>query len=136
MELRRKLARRGFQTEDVDAALAHLTGSGYLDDEAFAKGLVTRRSSTRGPLALSAELAAKGVDRVHAAAAVAGFGPDAQLDAARHLAERLYAKRPVPGLREMLDRVGSKLVRRGFPPRVAMAACEAVLAERASLQEA
>jgi SOS response regulatory protein OraA/RecX len=67
---------------------------------------------------------------------VAEFGPDAQLEAATQLAERLYSRRPVATFREMLDRVGSKLVRRGFPPRVVMAACEAVLSERGSLDEA
>jgi SOS response regulatory protein OraA/RecX len=40
------------------------------------------------------------------------------------------------GYRELLDRVGVRLLRRGFPAEVVRAACQAVLAERRSLPEA
>jgi len=128
-ELRQKLARRGFERGDVDATIVRLAEMGYLDDAAFARGLVRRRSGSRGALALSAELAAKGIDREGTAAALAGLDEDAQLAAATRLAERLYAARPSPGYREMLDSVGAKLARRGFPAGVVRAACRAVLAE-------
>jgi len=127
-ELRQKLTRRGFEPGDVDAAVVRLAEMGYLDDAAFARGLVRRRSGSRGALALSAELAAKGIDREGTAAALAGLDEDAQLAAATRLAERLYAARPSPGYREMLDSVGAKLARRGFPAGVVRAACRAVLA--------
>ena len=128
-ELRQKLARRGFERGDVDATIVRLAEMGYLDDAAFARGLVRRRSGSRGALALSAELAAKGIDREGTAAALAGLDEDAQLAAATRLAERLYAARPSPGYPEMLDSVGAKLARRGFPAGVVRAACRAVLAE-------
>ena len=108
--------------------MARLAELGYLDDRSFAEGLVRRRGAVRGPLALSAELFARGVDRAAADAAVARFDPDAQLAAATRLAERLYATRPVEGYREMLDSIGSKLMRRGFSPKVVRAACRTVLA--------
>jgi len=130
-ELRQKLVRKGFDPEDVAAALGRLAERGYLDDEAFARGLVRRRSVTRGPLALAAELSAKGIDRAGTAAALAGFDPEAQLAAATALAERLYAARPLPGYRETLDRVGSKLMRRGFSAGVVRAACRAVVSDAA-----
>jgi regulatory protein len=126
-ELRQKLVRKGFDPEEVQAALERLAGRGYLDDEAFARGLVRRRSVSRGPLALAAELSAKGIDRAGAAAALAGFDPEAQLATATALAERLYAAKPLPGYRETLDRVGSKLLRRGFSAGVVRAACRAVV---------
>jgi regulatory protein len=62
-ELRRKLARRGHPEADIEVALGRLVELGYLDDRSFASGLVRRRGTVRGPLALSAELAARGVDR-------------------------------------------------------------------------
>ncbi|HEV2033744.1 MAG TPA: regulatory protein RecX [Candidatus Dormibacteraeota bacterium] len=122
-----KLRRRGYAPEAVDIAMARLVQLGYLDDRSFAQGLVRRRGALRGPLALSAELAAKGVDRAQADAAVAEFDPQAQLASAIRLAERLHARTPVTSYREMLDGVGSKLMRRGFPATVVRAACRSVL---------
>jgi regulatory protein len=143
-ELRRKLARRGFSVEDVDATVARLSRLGYLDDASFAAGHVRRRSATLGPLALSAELSARGVDRAVAGAALDAFDRPAQVTAATRLAERLFAPlakrlaahgRPA-GYRELLDSVGAKLLRRGFSMAVARAACEAVWRGTASSPEA
>jgi regulatory protein len=126
-ELRRKLRMKGFAADAVDTAVARLVELGYLDDSSFAKGLVKRRGALRGPRALSAELAARGIDRAEADAAVAQFDTEAQLVSATKLAERLYARKAGIGYREMLDTVGTKLLRRGFPAPVVRAACRSVL---------
>jgi regulatory protein len=136
LELRQKLHRRGHDPEEVEAALGRLAELGYVDDAAFARGLVRRRSAVRGPLALAGELSARGIDRAGIAAALDGVDPDAELAAATQLAERLYAVRPLPGYKEVLDRVGSKLTRRGFSAGVVRAACRAVLARAPSRPEA
>jgi regulatory protein len=128
VELRRKLGRRGYDQGETEVAVSRLIELGYLDDRSFAEGHVRRRRSTRGPLALAAELAARGVDRALADAAVAGFDPEAQLESATRLAERLYASRPSLGYREMLNEIGSKLLRRGFSSPIVRAACRSVLA--------
>ena len=107
--------------------MVRLVELGYVDDRSFAQGLVQRRGALRGPLALSAELAARGVGRAQAEAALAEFDPDAQLQSATRLAERLLARRPVTSYREVLDGVGSKLLRRGFPATVVRAAVRSVL---------
>lgn len=127
-ELRRKLRMKGFGAEAVDAAMTRLAELGYLDDSSFARGLVQRRGALRGPRALSAELAARGVDRADADAAVAAFDTQAQVASATRLAERLYARKAGMGYREMLDSVGTKLLRRGFPAPVVREACRSVLA--------
>lgn len=106
--------------------MARLERQGYVDDAAFAVGHVRRRAVSLGPLALSAELAARGVDRGLADAAVAGFDRAAQLAAATKLAERLSGARPPAGYRELLDSVGPKLLRRGYSQGVAREACRAV----------
>ena len=129
-ELRQKLTRRGYELDAVEATLARVTELGYLDDAAFARGLVRRRSSTRGPMALAAELWSKGIDRAGAAAALAVFDPDAQLAAATRLAERLRGGRSLEGYRELLDRVGPKLMRRGFSSGVVREACRAAWLEK------
>jgi len=125
-EVRRKLGRRGYGEEEVESAVARLGELGYLDDRAFAEGHVRRRSAARGPLALSAELAARGVDRRLAGAALDGFDAEGQLASATRLAERLFGQKAFPGYREMLGSVGAKLLRRGFSPGIVRAACNAV----------
>jgi regulatory protein len=125
VELRRKLGRRGYQEFEVEAALARLAELGYVDDRSFAEGHVRRRSAGLGPLALSAELAARGVDRAVVDLALADFDHDAQVAAARRLAERLYGCKRWAGYREMLDWVGVRLLRKGFSSAVVRAACRA-----------
>ncbi len=125
-EIRRKLGRRGYTEEDVAGAVARLVELGYLDDRVFAEGHVRRRSGSLGPLALSAELAARGVDRAAADEAMASLSGDAQLAAAIRLVERLGRRKSFPGYRELLDSVGPKLVRRGFSPGMVRAACRAL----------
>ena len=127
VELRRKLGRRGYTEVETEAALNRLVELGYLDDRAFAEGLVRRRGAIRGPLALSAELAARGVDRALADGALGAFDPEAQLASATRLAERLCAQKPQAGYRDMLNAVGTKLMRRGFSASVTRAACRAAL---------
>ena len=127
VELLRKLGRRGYTSDEIDSAMVRLNELGYLNDRSFAEGLVRYRSASRGPRALSAELAARGVDRARADAAVAGFDSEAQLASATLLAGRLYARKPAAGYREMLDSVGAKLMRRGFSADTVRAACQTVL---------
>jgi regulatory protein len=126
-ELLRKLGRRGYTSDEIDSAMVRLQELGYLNDRSFAEGLVRYRSASRGPRALSAELAARGIDRAQADAVVAGFDPEAQLAVATRLAERLYARKPAGGYREMLNSVGTKLMRRGFSSTIVRAACQKVL---------
>ncbi len=134
--MRQKLARRGYEEVEVGSAMARLTEMGYLDDAAFARGLVRRRSATRGPLAVAAELTAKGIDRQGTAEALAGLDAESQLASATLLAERMCPRGAEIGYREVLDRVGVKLQRRGFPASIVRAACWAVLAQRLDSQDA
>jgi regulatory protein len=136
LELHQKLRRRGHDVDEVEAALARLAELGHVDDAAFASGLVRRRSTVRGPRALAGELSARGIDRAGIAAALEGMDPEAELAAATGLAERLYAGRSMPGYKELLDRVGSKLLRRGFSAGVVRAACRAVVLEAGAEPEA
>ena len=125
-ELRVKLRRRGYAEDDVDVTLARLLEMGLLDDGSFAAGHVRRRSASLGPLALSAELAARGVERSTAGAALERFDRSAQLASAERLARRLAGTTSYPGYKQLLDRVGPKLVRRGFSPGIARLACDAL----------
>ncbi|HEY8469565.1 MAG TPA: RecX family transcriptional regulator [Longimicrobiales bacterium] len=71
-ELRRRLLRKSFPEDAVDACLADLRARGWLDDEAFAAGFVRERirRRPRGRRALVSELRARGVAPEQAAGAV------------------------------------------------------------------
>jgi len=106
--------------------MARLAELGYLDDAGFAAGHVRRRSASLGPLALSAELAARGVDREIARAAVANLSQEDQLAAAVRLVARQAGRTPSAGYKELLDSAGARLLRRGFSPAIAREACRVV----------
>jgi regulatory protein len=127
VEMQRKLARRGYTPDEVDAALVRLDELGYLNDLAFAEGLVRVRSSSRGPRALSAELAKRGVGRAQADRALASYDEALQLASAIRNIERTYGKREITDYGEMLNRVGSRLLRQGFSAITVRAACRAVI---------
>lgn len=66
-ELRFKLARRGFETGHVEAALSRLQEHGWQDDGRYAEAKTASRvSSGMGPLKLRAELQAAGVAEAEA----------------------------------------------------------------------
>ena len=127
-ELWRKLARRGYGDDDVEGALARLAELGYLDDSAFAEAYVRRRSVSLGPLALSAELAARGVRRDLASLAIARLSQASQVGAAIHLVHRQVGRKDPASYKELLDTAGAKLLRRGFSRAVAQEACRMVWA--------
>ena len=57
-----------------------------------------------------------------------GFGADEQLASATRLAERLYEQSGRRmGDRDALNKIGTKLLRRGFSTAIVRAACRAVL---------
>jgi regulatory protein len=128
VEMQRKLAQKGYSPEDTEAALTRLDELGYLNDLSFAEGLVRVRSASRGPRALSAELARRGVGRAQADRALASYNDALQLASAMRIIERTYGKREITDYREMLDRVGNKLLRLGFSTTIVRGACRAVVA--------
>ena len=135
VEIQRKLTRRGYSSEEVDSALARLDELGYLNDLSFAEGLVRVRSTSRGPRALSAELAQRGVGRAQADRALASYNDALQLASAMRIIERTYGKREITGYRELLGRVGNRLLRLGFSTTIVRGACRAVMSGTPSVDE-
>ena len=107
LEIRQKLRRRGCPASAIDQAVSRVRGLGYLDDAAFAKALVARRSHSRGPALVAAELATRGIDRDVTREALRAVDHPAQVEAAR----RLAARRPHADRRVL----AARLLRRGFP---------------------
>ena len=122
-ELGRKLRRRGFDGDTVDSVQGRLSERGYLDDSEFARQLVSHRSRGRGGSAIAAELAAKGVSRSVAQAAVANLDPEVEIEAAVALARRWLPRAEPGSLRSLLEVAGPRLARRGYAPSVVREAC-------------
>ncbi|HEX6160784.1 MAG TPA: regulatory protein RecX [Thermoanaerobaculia bacterium] len=71
-ELRRKLQRKQFEKEEIDAALEKLRAEKWLDDQRFAGAFVRTRTSRKvGRLRIARELQAAGVDDETAGSAIA-----------------------------------------------------------------
>src|SRR5438094_99071 len=104
-------------------------------DQRLGQGRDNVRNYLRENPTLSAEIESK-VRAEAADRAVAGIDAEAQVGAATRLVERLAGRKSFAGYRELLDSVGSKLVRRGFAPGVVRAACRAVWERTAKPAEA
>ncbi len=120
-ELVQRLSRRGAAPDVARAVVADLQSRGYLDDEAFARWWAQARARWRriGSLRLRRELAAKGISRELAAAAIEaafqeGSEQDRALEAGRRRLTALHRAAPdrVPA------RLSTYLLRRGYPPPV------------------
>src|SRR5438034_9129188 len=98
--------------------------NGWLGDRRFAERYARRRSRSLGPMAISAELAARGVDRELVEAAIERLGPHTQYLAAHKLADKLAGNTQYASYRELLHSVGAKLLRRGFSMEVVRKACD------------
>lgn len=128
-ELYQKLLRR-FDPETAAGAVRRAAELGYLDDARVARRraaeLYAKHKSRREILR---DLAAKGIDRDTAAAAVEalyapdedGEGEDPELVSARALVQKQYARRLAEGKREQ---VAAALARRGFGHAVIKAVLE------------
>jgi regulatory protein len=117
-ELRRRLARKGFDAEVVEECVEALGNVGVVDDAAFAETFVRDRVRLRpqGARRMRQELRAKGVDAETASAAIAEVmevEDASEVDLARAAAARW---KPRPG--EERDRARRRLhgflARRGF----------------------
>ncbi len=112
-ELTRKLAVRGVDPVQAQAAIDRLAKDGWQDDARFAECLVrSRASGGYGPIRIRAELGTHGLDREAIAAAMDGFDED-WASLARDLVRRRFGER-VTEDREMQRKAADFLVRRGF----------------------
>jgi regulatory protein len=89
-ELGAWLAERGFETAEIEAAVARLVEAGGLDDEEFARRFAADKRELRGwgPARIRDALAGRGVARELIEAAIAGDGRNSQLERAIELLER------------------------------------------------
>ena len=111
-ELTRKLAARGVERDEAQAAVDRMTAEGWQSNDRFAEQLVRSRANNgQGPLRIRAELATHGLDREAVAAAFEAYDGD-WTDNARDMVRRRF-----PGAiddRALQRKAAEFLVRRGF----------------------
>lgn len=92
-ELRRKLAVKKYEKDEIDATIERLRGEKWLDDARFAAALVRTRSlKAIGRLRLRRELSAAGVDRETAERALReNADPDREREALESLCRKKVA---------------------------------------------
>jgi regulatory protein len=125
LEVRRKLASRGFGEAAIEAALRRLGAVGLIDDEAFVGAYVRDRVAHRpmGIRRMLQELYVKGIPKDVALPVIERMFNEEATDE-RALAERVVAKKSLAPVGEPGDpsvakrRVRDQLLRRGFDPRV------------------
>jgi regulatory protein len=111
-ELTRKLAARGVEAEQAQAAVDRMTAEGWQNDARFAELLVRSRASTGyGPLRIRAELSTHNLGREAIAAAMEGFDGD-WTENARDLVRRRFPG--APDDRAIQRKAADFLIRRGF----------------------
>lgn len=112
-ELKRKLAARGVEPDEADAAVGRLAEAGWQDDSRFAESLVrSRTSSGYGPLHIRAELGMHGLEREAIEAAMETFEGD-WTEVARDLVRRRFGEAGPVDLAQR-RKAAELLMRRGF----------------------
>lgn len=125
-ELRQRLARRGYAADQIQAVVARLTASRYLDDAEYARAWALARAHRHsvGPARLARELRSKGIAETEISRALReAFG---ERDA-REVAEAAAVRKlkALQGLAPEVARrrLGAFLIRRGFAVEVVLALC-------------
>jgi regulatory protein len=119
--MRRKLLQRRCPPGQVEETLGRLRELGYLDDLAFARALVARRSRSRGAALIAQELSAKGIPRALAQEALSTLGRNEQVASATAVGGRERGGDP--------QRTAARLQRRGFSREVIREALDGQLDE-------
>jgi len=129
-EVRRRLARKGYEEEIIDQVIDRLTQGGLIDDSQFTEAWVRARSTGRamGPRRIAWELRRKGVDAETVRDAVGRIDEATELGLAlkvgRQKAESMRGE-PMPVARR---KVAAALQRRGFSWDVTARVLEMILA--------
>ncbi len=123
-EMRRKLLLKGYLEPVVDAAIQRLSENRLIDDARYAERVVESACGKVGLFALKRKLRAKGIDEETAEAALDAVDEADQLDAAKHLAQKLLHKYAAQDERQARAKISQALARRGFSWDVVSAALE------------
>jgi regulatory protein len=107
-QLWKKLLARGYDDDDVAAAVAACKADGYVDDRLYASLYVEGARKAVGDARLCADLVKRGIDREAAAHVVADAPLDerARIDAAYAKIRRVQPQLAYPSVARKLERLG------------------------------
>ncbi|MGM0517328.1 MAG: regulatory protein RecX [Pseudomonadota bacterium] len=115
-ELARKLADRGFDSEEIEVVLDRLVEEGWQSDRRYAESMIRVRSARRyGPGRIAAELAERGVDEAVVSQAFEAEPRDWEALAREQLLARFSG--PPEDFPDRARR-HRHLIGRGFPPEL------------------
>ena len=114
--LRERLARAGFGSQDIDAAISRAKEYGYVDDARYADAFVRSRvAQKRGSAGIERDLKVQGIDPFVLDGWPHEYGIDDDLELERAL--ECLEKQP-PKSKNLHDSAYRKLMNRGFPVSV------------------
>jgi regulatory protein len=124
--VRQRLARRGYAADQIQAVVARLIASRYLDDAEYARAWAIARAHRHsvGPARLARELRSRGIaEREVSGALREAFGERGATEVAEAAAVRKL--KTLQGLDPEVARrrLGAFLIRRGFAVEVVLAMC-------------
>ncbi len=111
-ELKNKLLSKGYNEEDVDAAVDKLAYYGYIDDSRYARSYMKDNFSKKGRRLILSELKSKGIDRDAIDCAIDEVCPD-EYTVIENIYERRFACADLSNDRQY-RKVYSYFARRGF----------------------
>jgi regulatory protein len=120
-EVRDRLARRGYEAEEIEPVVRRLTVAGYLDDAGYARSWVRSRAHRLGPARIARALRAKGIPELEVAAVLGELAAsrDVRQAAADAAAKKLHALRGMPPA-VVRRRLAAHLLRQGFTTDVVL----------------
>ena len=121
VELRRRLARKGYDPALIEETLDALARSGLVNDAEFSQSWVRARTGSRpmGPNRIAAELRQRGVERELIDQALEPVNPDVELDLALTVGRQKVEQLRGEDSRAARRKLASALMRRGFSWEVA-----------------
>lgn len=136
-ELRQAMTHKGFCEDTANEVVARLTRVGLVNDEAFARMLVSERLRGSGKTgrALVEEMRRKGLDESIIEEALKQVGEDELRERARDLAERRLRSMGSISRDVAYRRLAGMLARKGYAPSLSISVIVEVLNARDSFDE-
>jgi len=116
MQMERHLKKRGFEQDEISAAMSKLSGYGYIDDRDYARRFVKQEVENKnmGKRAVAAKLYRSGIDRDTAGEYLDAVDDDTERENALYWARKFDRSVTEPDERKKRDKLARRLINKGF----------------------